>query len=288
MTHAPAPMRPLRRLIDAMVRSPLGWKLLNRTLLPIAYVTMEQRRHFEHRTRWVDKFAATRQLAPAACVLHGPFAGLHYPTLESAGSPLFSKLLGSYERELHPWFEAADATGYRSVVDVGCAEGYYAVGLARRWPQATIHAYDIDARARSLCAEMAAANGVAERVKIGAHCDAATLRAIDLPAPSLIIADCEGYEAELLSEALIGELAQHDFIVELHDYYDVTISTTLKQRFAATHSVTSTFSVDDTQKVHQYRYPELEPWEMQDRRVLLAERLAVIEWIWCRSLTRAA
>lgn len=275
-------------MVDSLIRSPTGWKLLRGSFVRFARVAMEQRQHFEHGTRWIDRKNAARQLAPDGKVLHGPFAEVRYPAMESRGSALFPKLLGCYERELHPWIAQASEVGYRSVVDVGCAEGYYAVGLARLWPQAQVHAFDIDLRARKLCAAMAAANGVADRVSIAERCDAQTLLALNLSEPALILSDCEGYEAELFDEPTITALARHDFIIELHDWYDVTISPKLKARFAATHRIESVFSVDDTQKVHQYDYPELAAWPLQDRRALLAERPAVIEWIYCRSLTRAS
>ncbi len=38
-------------------------------------------------------------------VLHGPFVGMKYPGTEAAGSAFIPKLLGSYEKELHPLLE---------------------------------------------------------------------------------------------------------------------------------------------------------------------------------------
>ena len=69
-------------------------------------------------------------------VRHGPFAGLQYPELTAVGSALYPKLLGSYQREIQGWIEEICAAGYSEIVDVGFAEGYYAVGLARRLPRA--------------------------------------------------------------------------------------------------------------------------------------------------------
>jgi hypothetical protein len=65
-------------------------------------------------------------------VLHGPFAGLMYPRdllLAQADAPI-AKLLGTYEQELHPVFEEVIAKQPRTIIDIGAAEGYYAVGLA--------------------------------------------------------------------------------------------------------------------------------------------------------------
>ena len=60
----------------------------------------------------------------------GPFAGLAYP--DRAPISLVPKLLGIYERELHGAIEAAIRAQPGLIVNVGAADGYYAVGLARR------------------------------------------------------------------------------------------------------------------------------------------------------------
>ena len=117
--------------------------------------------------RWRSKVIANTFISHhGARVLGGPFAGMAYVAEASEGA-LVPRLLGAYESELHPHLLAFAAAGLDAVIDVGCAEGYYAVGLARLMPQVTVHAYDIDEKARAACADLAAQNGVADRVLIG-------------------------------------------------------------------------------------------------------------------------
>lgn len=104
---------------------------------------------------------------PALRVLWGPFAGLRYVP-ESAGSALIPKLLGCYEQELRLVLEALIRGKPRHIVNIGCAEGYYAVGLAWRLPKAEVGAYNSDSRAREFCARLARLNGVEARVRITA------------------------------------------------------------------------------------------------------------------------
>ncbi|MCU1504851.1 MAG: putative methyltransferase [Ilumatobacteraceae bacterium] len=53
---------------------------------------------------------------------------------------------------------APAATG--SLLDIGCGAGAIALTMAKRSPAATVWAIDVNARARALCADNAAANGL--------------------------------------------------------------------------------------------------------------------------------
>jgi 2-polyprenyl-3-methyl-5-hydroxy-6-metoxy-1,4-benzoquinol methylase len=88
------------------------------------------------------------RISPDQTVLNGPFEGLKFPAMDIKEINLASKITGSYESELHAVVEEICLTPYRDVLDVGCAEGYYAVGFARRLRQATVHAFDIDEHSR--------------------------------------------------------------------------------------------------------------------------------------------
>jgi hypothetical protein len=43
---------------------------------------------------------------------------------------------GCYEHELHGEIEQLVTRGFDAVLNIGCGEGYYAIGLARRMPTA--------------------------------------------------------------------------------------------------------------------------------------------------------
>jgi hypothetical protein len=97
---------------------------------------------------------------------------------------------------------------------------------------------------------------------------------------ALIVADCEGYEIELLTSEVIAAGRLHTFLVETHDLLNLHISPTLKSRFAETHQMTSIKSLDDIHKVHEYDYPELAGFSLEARRELLGEfRPSIMEWL---------
>ena len=100
------------------------------------------------------------------CVVRtGPFQGMKYIG-KSTSSVLIPKLLGIYERELHPVIEYATSRPFQTIVDIGAAEGYYCVGLARRMPQTRVVAYEMDEAGRQRLKELAGLNHVSDRLEI--------------------------------------------------------------------------------------------------------------------------
>jgi hypothetical protein len=228
--------------------------------------------------------AAIAHVCPDLVVRHGPFAGMRYPEVRSIGGPLFPRLLGSYERELTTLVEAACRAGYTDVVNIGCGEGYYAIGFALRIPGATVYAYDTDAEALMLCRRMARLNGVADRIVTGPFCDARRLMSLRFRERALVVSDCEGYERTLFSEAVAHFLAMHDALIEVHDFVDPSISMVLRTAFMATHALTPVRSLPDDAKPLTYDYPELVGYDIVARQLLLAEmRPASMEWFMCRA-----
>jgi hypothetical protein len=170
-------------------------------------------------------------------VRRGPLEGMRYLNgLERTSGDLIAKVSGTYEREIYPALEAWLSDPPSLVLNVGCAEGYYAVGLARALPSASVIAYDISARARSQCAEMARLNDVTGRLSIEGECTPATLATMP-PAGVALLCDCEGYEKTLLDPQLAPILRGWRILVELHDFIDPTITDTITARFAASHDV---------------------------------------------------
>ncbi len=117
-------------------------------------------------------YASARVAIAGRCrVLSGPFAGLRYPP-SFVPLQLFSGpyQVGSFELELHPAVESIAAAGPATVVNVGSAEGYYAVGMALRAPAARVIGFELDADLRAAAARLAAANGVADRLDLRGLC----------------------------------------------------------------------------------------------------------------------
>ena len=162
--------------------------------------------------------------------------GMIYPPETTWGNP-GNKLVGTYEKELMPYWQALDAHPPRVVFDIGAAEGYYAVGSALRWPGCRVYAWEADKRSRRELQENVARNAVEERLHVQSACQEETLfEALGALTPDLIIMDVEGEEAALCSERCIGQVHRAAWVVECHQ--DAIVQR-LAERFAPTHQVTT-------------------------------------------------
>ncbi len=268
----------IEQLLIKSVHNEFVWKVLkplatSGMILSMARNNLEKEREREDMQR--DYFKSLT-------VLNGPFKGMKYPRLDSVGSMIYPKLLGSYELELQGCVEALLQREYSEIIDVGCAEGYYAIGFALRMPAARVYAYDTEPKAQALCKEMAGLNGVSEKVEVRATLTPQGMAEFPFTGRGLVILDCEGYEKILLNRDSVINLRNCDLLIETHDCLDITISTTLRELLGATHSIETVLSTDDIQKALTYRIPQLEGCTLEEKRLLLAERrTSIMEWLVC-------
>ena len=108
--------------------------------------------------KWRSQLISNRLKAKTDVVLGGPFAGMRFETATEGN--LAAKLLGSYEGELQPFVEKYLRAGFDRLIDIGCAEGYYAVGFALRSPNTMVDAFDMAEEAQTVCRNHAQLNGV--------------------------------------------------------------------------------------------------------------------------------
>jgi precorrin-6B methylase 2 len=215
-------------------------------------------------------------------VQNGPFKGMIYPDAKSAGSAIYPKLIGSYESELNTYIELACKRQYSDIIDIGCAEGYYAIGLALRNPKSKITAYDTNEKARKLCKEMAIANQVENRVDIKSAIFMEDILNLNSDGKILIISDCEGYEKELFNERTTNKLKNCDLIIEMHDNVDIDISTNFYNLFKITHDVIVVKSIDDMEKAKTYNFLPKDV-SLSAKKIIYSERPFIMEWLICFS-----
>ena len=169
-------------------------------------------------------------------VMQGPLAGMDFLPQSAEGCHI-AKLLGCYEQPLQPFIERAVASAYPTILNIGCAEGYYAVGMARRMPNTQVLAFDLNPKAQEVCATLAQKNGVSDRVKVGAWFKPEDFQAY-VNQKVLVLCDIEGAEKDLLNPEVAPALKGMDFIVESHECLIPGITQTLIERFKDTHQIT--------------------------------------------------
>jgi SAM-dependent methyltransferase len=202
--------------------------------------SMSSRRYFHRRFHGVQaKARACLFGVERPRVLSGPFAGMLYLDATVWGS-IVPKWLGSYEWELAGVVEQIIARRYPVIVDVGCAEGYYAVGIAKRIDSARVFAFDMDPVSRSQTRGLASLAGVDRRVLSGSFCRHRDLESIRSGAigPMLLVCDIEGSEFEFLDPVQCAVFEACDMLVEIHSVSGIPNAVEeIADRFRSTHGI---------------------------------------------------
>jgi hypothetical protein len=149
---------------------------------------------------------------------------------------LVAKLLGAYENELHGAVERLAGEHWDEIVDIGAADGYYAVGLALRCPSASVVAWEMNPLPARVCAQLARANGVDDRVEIRGECRLDDLEALSYRR-RLVFSDCEGTEDLLLDPDRVPALRSSTLVVEMHESLAPGVEERVQSRFAPTHDI---------------------------------------------------
>lgn len=167
-------------------------------------------------------------------VASGPFKGMKL----SLDELHLAKFLGTYELEIHPVFARLSGFRFDQIINVGAAEGYYAVGMALKWPEATVYAFESIKACHAQIARYASDNLVSNRVHIRGVCAPGDLINLLNPDKStLLMLDAEGDEILLLVPFAIEGLRKTIILVELHDIFICGCSTIIKKRFQDTHDI---------------------------------------------------
>jgi hypothetical protein len=211
-------------------------------------------------------------------VLHGPFSGVILPA-ETHCEHITPFLLGTYESELFETWLLIFQRSFSQILDVGAKFGFYAVGLAQRFANVPIVAFDTDPWARRATLAMSVANGVS--IQVLSFCDPKWL-CRHLQNNAFILSDCEGYEATLLgSDVPYADSAT--MLVELHEAVSPGVTDLLRSKYSRTHEI----SIIPTTAIPSNAPPELEILSQEERNMALSEyRTAEQCWMFLQPRSR--
>jgi hypothetical protein len=270
-------------LADRVAESDFFWGIISKTIVRWSQYLCQERRNVEAR-RVVAVDPLLNSIFKDAKVMGGPFQGMMYGGTSSFCSAYYPKILGTYEMELIPAINAFLDKGYCQIVDVGAADGFYAVGFALKSPESKIIAYEQSPHARKQLAVLARTNGVQGSIEIRERCERNDM--MRLPsAPGLLIVDCEGYEEVLLDDSVIQHLKDWDFLIETHDGFSRGVTRRLIERFNASHDVTVVDTVHDLDKADRYLPSCIAHLPRIHQDLLLSEQRehATLRWLVCHS-----
>lgn len=164
-------------------------------------------------------------------VLQGPFKDMHYIS-NSIGSAYWPKILGTYEKELYPYIQNRRID---RVINVGAAEGYFAVGFKRYiCPGAEVIAFEREERGQEKIKELAKKNKV--YINLFGDCDPDSLRnSIGNDKLNFILIDVEGYEFELLRGMDRKSLQSSVLLIEIHDCFSEDVGNKIIHFLSETH-----------------------------------------------------
>lgn len=162
-------------------------------------------------------------------VMSGAFSGMFLDTsaVSWGDGDISKKLLGIYEEELNDIIEKFVGSNPNRIVNLGCAEGYYAVGMKIRCPNAQVFAVDISDKALNCTLINANLNNISLNLKK------------QPPNPNtrdLWIIDIEGGEFQMLDNPEVWKGV--DIIVEMHEWTNRYMRDIFKSKFEQSHKIT--------------------------------------------------
>ncbi len=153
-------------------------------------------------------------------VAYGPFTGMILSADVWWGKyDVTTKLLGVYERHILDLLVDIGTKVNGPFVDIGAADGYYAIGALKSKMFDQVFAFEISEPARKCLAENAALNNVSEMITISGEANYESLKdLISRYQAGLILIDIEGSEYSLLDKKTLRLFENCHLIVELHPW----------------------------------------------------------------------
>lgn len=213
-------------------------------------------------------------------VAYGPFKGMvMVPEVSWGGPDRAPMLLGIYEQEVIEALEKAQA-GSQVFIDLGAAEGYYAVGvLIAGWFEKA-YCFEMNELGQEIIRRNAAANGVSNSLTVYGTANKGFY--VNIPARDLhgavMLVDIEGAEFDLLDSDALQALCSTTIIIEIHDWVADAASKLrhLIESARATHSITKI----RTGARDPGLFDELKGHSDTDRWLLCSEdRPVLMEWL---------
>ena len=202
-------------------------------------------------------------------VMNGPFSGMKYPSLFSHSSSIFPKIIGSYENELEPTFNNLFEKSFNAIFNIGSAEGYFAIGLAIKFPNSTVYAFEQNQKSLENCIKMGELNNV-KNVIYNNKFEIFDLNKYQFD-NCLVVCDIEGAEKEIFTSSSINNFINSWLIIEVHDFIYHNLSNIISENFQNTHKINIIKSRSDLHKILNYKFHKPEKFDFLTKKFLYSE-----------------
>ena len=276
----------IKRFLQAIFLNDVCWKIISPFIWLAERSKASRRNYIEAPVIEMHEKKAW-QIFNDRIVKYGPFKGMYFGNARPAADSIFSKLLGSYESELHPVFNRLLKNDYKTIINIGCEDGYYAVGMALRKPGVRLLAFDKDPAAVVHSKELAKMNKVNQQIEFLSICTEKNILELNKEESMLLVVDCEGDEQYIFTRSTVSQLVNADMVIELHLHIYPELEGYFKGLFAETHFISVVNSMDDHLKTLDYNIQELHGLDYATRRLIVGERDIFMQWIILESKTSA-
>lgn len=192
-------------------------------------------------------------------IQHGPLKGFRLLESTSWGNDKAAKILGFYELEILSDLAADVKDKY--FVDLGAADGYYAVGFVAMGIACSAIAFEASDIGRDVLYQTALNANVAEKIKVHGIADEYFLYLVNSPLDETVfLVDIEGGEFDLFNRQNLYKLRNSILYIEIHDFDDIA-----KQRYQQLlASAEEFFIVKEIKKMARDPYSFAELVELDD------------------------
>ena len=153
-------------------------------------------------------------------VAHGSFKGMKLnQKVWWSKNDYITQTLGIYEEHILKKITNFAKSGASTLIDVGAADGYFAVGMAYSNIYKNVYAFEIEKEGRDRILENANANKCNDKIKVFGEADVGSISKIIKGEDKVtVMIDIEGAEYEFFSEDMFKILSGNYVICELHPW----------------------------------------------------------------------
>ena len=202
----------IRRIIRVLLRDGLSF-LIVRVVAKILRVNIGMQRA-------KDKAWAILEDRYNLAIAYGPFKGMKLSEdVWWSKNDRITQTLGIYEEHVLNKLIFFSREGSKRFIDIGAADGYFAVGMAFSKTYPEVYAFEIEPKGQERIKQNATRNSCRTSVNVYGEANIASLKKlINKEFKSTLLIDIEGAEYNLLNTEMLSLLSGNYIICELHPW----------------------------------------------------------------------